>query len=78
MESADLTEFLTYTGARIDETRELTLDHVDWQEMTITFDKVKGDTRDKVFPIAGYLAPILKRCEERAAERGDRIGSTIC
>lgn len=73
MESADLVEFLTYTGARIDETRTRSLDDVDLNKMLVSFppESVKGETREKVVPIHPALVPVLERCRKRAALRGD-------
>lgn len=73
MESADLVEFLTYTGARIGETRKLTWSDIDMEARTINFPQgiVKGQTRSKTVPIIKALAPVLERCRARAEQRGD-------
>lgn len=74
-ESADLVEFLTYTGARINETTCLTFADVDFAAnpnlITFRVETVKGKTRAKVIAINAALLPVLARCKQRAALRGD-------
>lgn len=73
-ESADMVEFLAHTGARIDETRQLTWAGIDTAQGLITFARgtVKGKTRTKVVPIHPAIVPVLVRCKARN-NAGNRV-----
>jgi integrase len=72
-ESADLVEFMSYTGCRIGETVALTWDRVDFERQRMIFSAttVKGGETTKVLTISSLLLPILQRCKARAKTRGD-------
>jgi integrase len=71
-ESADLVEFMSYTGCRIGETVALTWDRVDFERRQMIFSAttVKGGETTKVLTISSALSPILERCKARARIRG--------